>query len=99
MILRELFYFNKENLELEQDDRYEPQYDKSIVNLDDTRKTRLTLKQINRARKASELHDKEKANELDFVRQMYGMAAQAEGAGIQFWQKQINHFIQKQNGK
>jgi len=70
MILRELFYYDKETMEPNEDDRYEPQYDKSVVDLDDTRKTRLTLKQINRARKAAELHDKEKANEIEFVRQM-----------------------------
>ena len=65
-----------------EDDRYEPQYDDSIVDLDDTRQTRLTLRQINRARKASELHTKEKAKENDIVRQMYGIAAQAQAAGV-----------------
>ena len=82
MILRELFYYDKETLEPIENDRYEPQYDTSIVDLDDTRKTRLTLSQINRARKASELHTNEKAQELDFVRQMYGIAAQAGAAGV-----------------
>lgn len=79
MILRELFYYDKETLEPVEDNRYDPQYDQSIVDLDDTRKTRLTLSQINRARKASELHTEEKAKELSFVRQMYGIAAQAPG--------------------
>ena len=82
MILRELFYFDKETIEPVDDNRYEPQYDDSIVNFDDTRKTRLTLRQINRARKASELHTNEKADELNFVRQMYGIAAQAAAAGV-----------------
>ena len=82
MILRELFYYDKETVEPVEDDRYNPQYDDSIVDLDDTRKTRLTLRQINRARKASELHTNEKADELDFVRQMYGIAAQAAAAGV-----------------
>ena len=82
MILRELFYYDKETMEPNEDDRYEPQYDKSVVDLDDTRKTRLTLKQINRARKAAELHDREKANEIEFVRQMYGMAANAAAEGV-----------------
>lgn len=82
MILRELFYYDKETLEPIENHRYEPQYDTSIVDLDDTRKTRLTLSQINRARKASELHTNEKAQELDFVRQMYGIAAQAGAAGV-----------------
>ena len=82
MILRELFYYDKETLEPVQNDRYEPQYDDSIVDLDDTRQTRLTLRQINRARKASEVHTKENATELDLVRQMYGIAAQAQAAGV-----------------
>tara|TARA_B100000212_G_C27360543_1_gene527997 strand:- start:1067 stop:1315 length:249 start_codon:yes stop_codon:yes gene_type:complete len=82
MILREIFYYDKETVEPIEDDRYEPQYDDSIVDLDDTRKTKLTLRQINRARKASELHTTEKSEELDFVRAMYGIAAQAAAAGV-----------------
>jgi hypothetical protein len=82
MILRELFYFDKETIEPTEDDRYDSQYDDSVVKMSDTRKTRLTLRQINRARKASELHTTEKAGELDFVRQMYGLAAQAVAAGV-----------------
>ena len=78
MILRELFYYDKETLEPTENDQYDPQYDDSIVDASDTRKTRLTLRQINRTRKAAEVHAKEQANELDFVRQMYGISAQAE---------------------
>ena len=82
MILRELFYYDKETLEPIEDNRYDPLSDDSIVDIDDTRKTRLTLNQINRARKASELHIKEKQEELDFIRQMYGIAAQQAAAGM-----------------
>jgi hypothetical protein len=82
MILRELFYYDKETMEPVEDDRYDPNYDQSIVDDNDTRKTRLTLRQINRARKASELHNNEQAEELNFVRQMYGIAAQAAAAGV-----------------
>lgn len=81
MILRELFYFDKTTLDDIEDDRYDPVYDDSIVDLSDTRKTRLRLKDINRARKASEMHKKEKVRELEFVRQMYGIAAQAGAEG------------------
>lgn len=77
MILRELFYFDKETLEPIEDDRYDPESDDSIVDYDDTRKTRLTLRQINHARKASELNKKEQNKEFDFVRQMYGIAGYA----------------------
>ena len=81
MILRELFYFDQTTLDNVEDDRYDPVYDDSIVKMSDTRKTRLSLKAINRARKASEMHKQEKVKELDFVRQMYGIAAQAEAGG------------------
>jgi hypothetical protein len=38
---------------------------------DDTRKTRLTLKQINQLRKSSEAHILEQEKELSFVHSMY----------------------------
>jgi len=82
MILRELFYFDKETLEPVENDRYDSDYDQSIMQASDTRKTRMTLRQINRARKSSELHTTEQANELEFVRQMYGLAGQAAAAGV-----------------
>ena len=81
MILRELFYYDKETLEPTEDMAYDPQYDDSIVKSSDTRKTRLTLRQINRARKASDVHTIEQTKELEFVRQMYGLAAQQAAAG------------------
>ena len=81
MILRELFYYDKETLEPVEDDRYDERDDDSPVEKSDTRKTRLTLRQINKTRKASELHTKEQTKELDFVRQMYGIAANAD-AGV-----------------
>ena len=78
MILRELFYFDKQTIEPIEDKSYDPTDDESIVKRDDTRKTRLTLRQINKARKASEVHAQEQEKELDFVRQMYGIQAQPE---------------------
>ena len=78
MILRELFYFDKQTIEPIEDKSYDPTDDESIVKRDDTRKTRLTLRQINKARKASEVHAEEQEKELDFVRQMYGIQAKPE---------------------
>ena len=78
MILRELFYFDKETIDPIEDKRYDATDDHSVVNRDDTRKTRLTLRQINKARRASELHQEEKQKELEFVRQMYGIQGQPE---------------------
>ena len=82
MKLMEFFTYTADGFE--QDKTYEPENDISVLDSEDTRKTRLTLRQINRARKASELHTNEKADELDFVRQMYGIAAQAasEAGGL-----------------
>jgi len=81
MILRELFYFDKETVDSVEDDRYDPDYDESPIDYDDTRKTRLSLSQINRIRKASELHKKDKQSELEFIKQMYGIAANSAAGG------------------
>lgn len=81
MILRELFYHDPETVEFVDDKRYEAEYDDSPLEKKDTRKTRLSLSQINRIRKASELHTEEKRKELEFIKQMYGIAANAE-AGV-----------------
>lgn len=82
MILRELYYFDEKTMEPVEDDRYEPADDKSIIKVDDKRKSRLTLKDINKARKASDMHKNDAAKELNFVRQMYGLAGQAATSGI-----------------
>lgn len=76
MILRELFYFNKDSAEVEQDDTYMPSRDSSILQLDDTRKTRLTLSQINELRRASDQHIKEQQAELEFIARMYATPAE-----------------------
>ena len=78
MILRELFYYDQITTQPGEQKQYDPTEDQSIMNLGDTRKTRLTLKQINKARKAGEFHKEEQQKELHFVRQMYGLAAQPE---------------------
>jgi hypothetical protein len=80
MILRELFYFDRETVEPVEDKRFDPDYDDTPLEKSDTRKTRLKLSQINRIRKSSELHNEEKKKELEFVKQMYGIAANAEAA-------------------
>mgnify|MGYP006108965083 FL=1 len=82
MILRELFYHDPETIEFVDDKRYEAEYDDSPLEKTDTRKTRLTLGQINRIRKASELHTEEKREEQQFIKQMYGIAANAEAGGV-----------------
>lgn len=81
MILRELFYFDRETADPIEDKSYDPKYDDTPVDIDDTRKTRLTLQQINRIRKSAELHQEETVKDLDFIRQMYGIEANAAAAG------------------
>ena len=53
MILRELFYADKDMKSMATDMRYDPSRDSTSLKRDDTRKTRLTLRQINELRKAS----------------------------------------------
>jgi hypothetical protein len=77
MNLREFFYFDKETFAPGPDNRYDPSRDVSVKTFNDTRKTRLTLKQINELRKASELHDEESERELEFVEKMYGVPPEA----------------------
>ena len=72
MILRELFYIDNDKKALSNDLRYEPRRDVTAVSKGDTRKTRLTLEQINQLRKSSEAHILEQEQELEFVKSMYG---------------------------
>jgi hypothetical protein len=71
MILRELFYIDADTRHVANDLRYEPKRDQSVMHRSDTRKTRLTLKQINELRKASEAHILEQETELSFINKMY----------------------------
>ena len=71
MILRELFYFNRETANTEQDDRFMTYRDTDVIETEDTRKTRLTLGQINELRKTSDQHIKETQAEMDFIARMY----------------------------
>ena len=79
MILRELFYFNRETAEPEQDDRFMTYRDTDVLDSSDTRKTRLSLGQINELRRASDQHIKETQAEMDFIARMYA-APPAEAA-------------------
>jgi hypothetical protein len=71
MILRELFHFDGDAKSLANDFRYTGDRDQSPLKRKDTRKTRLTLRQINELRKSSELHILEQEKELEFIEQMY----------------------------
>lgn len=71
MILRELFYIDPDTRRMANDLRYEPHRDITKLDSTDTRKTRLSLRQINELRKSSEAHILEQERELEFVHSMY----------------------------
>ena len=69
MKLNEFFTHTQDGFE--QDKTYDPEQDISILDKNDTRKTRLTLKDINSLRLASEEHDSQQKEEAVFVQKMY----------------------------
>jgi hypothetical protein len=75
MLLRELFYFNKNDQGFKTDERYDSNQDDSVMQKTDTRKTRLTLKQINRLRRASDQHYIEQEQDVKVISKMYAPPA------------------------
>lgn len=71
MILRELFYIDPDTRQSANDLRYNADRDVTGFHNKDTRKTRLTLRQLNELRKSSEAHILEQENELEFIHSMY----------------------------
>jgi len=77
MLLNEFLYFNSDVNDFATDRRYDNKRDSSVLKRSDTRKIRLTLKQINQMRLQSEAHEAEKESELEFIKQMYGNPVEA----------------------
>jgi hypothetical protein len=75
MILRELFYIDPDTRKSADELRYLPADDATVMLRSDTRKTRLTLKQLNELRKGSEAHILEQESELEFIHSMYAAPA------------------------
>ena len=73
MILKKFFTADQQGFE--QQKNYNAEDDISILDKENTRKTRLTLKDINKIRLASEQHDAEQQEEAKFVQKMYGQPA------------------------
>jgi len=71
MILLELFGQLEEK---EDNGRYDSDSDQTIVKKENTRKTRLTLEQINKLRKVSELRTAEKIKDAEKYKLQYGAA-------------------------
>jgi hypothetical protein len=72
MLLREFIYFNDNTNDFAVDRRYDNSKDSTVVKKSDTRKIRLTLRQINQLRLQAEAHEAESKSELGFIQQMYG---------------------------
>lgn len=73
MKLNEFFTYGEDGRE--EIKNYNPEDDISILDDGDTRKTRLTLADINKMRRASEQHDEDQKQEAEFVQKMYGQPA------------------------
>jgi hypothetical protein len=80
MLLREFLYFNDNTNDFSVDRRYDNKTDSSVLEKDDTRKIRLTLRQINRIRLQAEAHEAEQQSEQGFIQQMYGTPVEPEAA-------------------
>jgi len=78
MLLKEFLYFNDDTNDFAVDRRYDNSKDSSVVELDDTRKIKLTLRQINQLRLQAEAHEAERQSELGFISQMYGTPVEQE---------------------
>ena len=76
MKLYEFFTYTENGFE--QGKNYEPENDISVLDAEDTRKTRLTLSDINSMRLASEEHESQQKDEAKFVQKMYGQPAQSD---------------------
>jgi len=82
MLLREFIYFDREHSEPQDDSRYLSQNDTTVLKNTDMRKTRLTLRMLNDLRKAGDLREIEKRNDLGLVRKMYATPPAESGVGI-----------------
>jgi hypothetical protein len=72
MLLKEFISFDKKHSDPQEDGRYRPEYDTSVLTKSDFRKTpRLTLRIINDIRKQGETREQEMKEELGLIRKMY----------------------------
>lgn len=76
MRLTEMWSYTPQGFE--KNKNYNAEDDISILDAEDTRKTRLTLRDINKMRLASEAHDQDQREQAEFVQKMYGQPAAGE---------------------
>lgn len=72
MLLKEFLEYSDDIHSFRNDRRYSNSRDSTVLDRDDTRKIRLTLRQINQLRMRAEAHEVEKESEIEFIKQMYG---------------------------
>jgi len=77
MLLNEFFYFDNKQNDFANDRRYDNARDSSVLEKEDTRKIKLTLRQINQLRMQAEAHEAEEQSELGFIQQMYATPVEA----------------------
>ena len=77
MFLLEFFHFDDKSDNMSNDKRYNAGRDSSVLKKSDTRKVKLTLRQLNQLRLTTEAHAAEKEAEAGFIIQMYGTPANA----------------------
>jgi hypothetical protein len=78
MKLLEFFYFNDNSDGMSNDRRYDAKRDSSVLTKSDTRKIKLTLRQLNQLRLSTEAHEAEKQAEAGFISQMYSKPVDAQ---------------------
>jgi hypothetical protein len=76
MYLKEFIYFDKEDADMRDDNRYDPSSDKKVLKLSDVRKTQLRLRDINKLRKSSEAHEEELDEESELIQAQYAVPVQ-----------------------
>jgi hypothetical protein len=80
MYLKEMWSHTPQGFE--QNKNYNAEDDISILDSDDTRKTRLKLRDINKMRLASEAHDQDQREQAEFVQKMYGQQPAADNLSL-----------------
>jgi hypothetical protein len=80
MFLREFIYFDRDQADMSDNNRYNSDNDTSVLKSTDLRKTRLTLRMLNDLRKAGDAREAEQVEELALVRKMYAVPPAAPAA-------------------
>jgi hypothetical protein len=71
MLLKEFITINRNQNSFDENDRYDPSQDVSVIDVNDLRKSRLTLKMLNKLRKAGEAREQEQKDDLELIVKMY----------------------------